>query len=117
MEFHLHGVLLAKEATMMMVVEEGEGPTTATLISVLIDHGQTSCPVMLSLITYLSRYAEFTDSEQMKRVVNLLHRQAVKTKAAGLFFKVRYAFPSNPMHLTLFPKSGFYVESLQDTFI
>ena len=25
----------------------------------------------------------------MKRVVNLLHRQAIKAKAEGLFFKVR----------------------------
>ncbi|EJD01845.1 timeless-domain-containing protein [Fomitiporia mediterranea MF3/22] len=41
-----------------------------------------------TLMTYLGRYEEFTSSEQMKRVVNLLHRQAVKAKAEGLFFKV-----------------------------
>ncbi|KAL5514636.1 hypothetical protein ACEPAG_1952 [Sanghuangporus baumii] len=41
-----------------------------------------------TLILYLSRYDEFTSSEQMKRVVNLMHRQAVRAKAEGLFFKV-----------------------------
>ncbi|KAI4520868.1 timeless-domain-containing protein [Schizophyllum commune Loenen D] len=41
-----------------------------------------------TLLTYLSRYKEFTSSEQMKRVTNLLHRQAVRVKAEGLFFKV-----------------------------
>ncbi|KAH8112797.1 timeless-domain-containing protein [Phellopilus nigrolimitatus] len=41
-----------------------------------------------TLLTYLGRYDEFTSSEQMKRVVNLMHRQAVKAKAEGLFFKV-----------------------------
>ncbi|OCB87291.1 timeless-domain-containing protein [Sanghuangporus baumii] len=41
-----------------------------------------------TLILYLSRYDEFTSSEQMKRVVNLVHRQAVRAKAEGLFFKV-----------------------------
>ncbi|THH04072.1 hypothetical protein EW145_g5791 [Phellinidium pouzarii] len=41
-----------------------------------------------TLLTYLARYDEFTSPEQMKRVVNLMHRQAVKAKAEGLFFKV-----------------------------
>ncbi|KAL1742157.1 timeless protein-domain-containing protein [Schizophyllum fasciatum] len=41
-----------------------------------------------TLLTYLSRYKEFTSSEQMKRVVSLLHRQAVRAKAEGLFFNV-----------------------------
>lgn len=41
-----------------------------------------------TLMTYLARFREFASSEQMKRVVNLLHRQAVKAKAEGLFFKV-----------------------------
>ena len=39
------------------------------------------------MLTYLGRYEEFTSLDQMKRVVNLLHRQAVKSKAEGLFFK------------------------------
>ncbi|KDQ07544.1 hypothetical protein BOTBODRAFT_192367 [Botryobasidium botryosum FD-172 SS1] len=39
-------------------------------------------------LIYLSRYREFDSSDQMKRVVGLLHRQAVKAKAEGLFFKV-----------------------------
>ncbi|KAJ3814095.1 timeless protein-domain-containing protein [Lentinula aff. lateritia] len=41
-----------------------------------------------TLLVYLSRYKDFTDSEQMRRVVSLLHRQAVRAKAEGLFFKV-----------------------------
>ncbi|KAF8909752.1 timeless protein-domain-containing protein [Gymnopilus junonius] len=41
-----------------------------------------------TLLTYLARYREFSSSENMRRVVSLLHRQAVKAKAEGLFFKV-----------------------------
>ncbi|KAI0301445.1 timeless protein-domain-containing protein [Russula brevipes] len=41
-----------------------------------------------SLLTYLGRYKEFTSPEEMKRVVSLLHRQAVRAKAEGLFFQV-----------------------------
>ena len=41
-----------------------------------------------TLILYLNRFEEFTSSEQMKRVVNLMHRQAVKAMAEGLYFKV-----------------------------
>lgn len=37
---------------------------------------------------YLARWKEFSSPENMKWVVNLLHRQAVKAKAEGLFFKV-----------------------------
>lgn len=44
--------------------------------------------VAQTLLTYLARYKEFTSPESMKRVVNLLHRQAVKAKAEGLFFNV-----------------------------
>ncbi|CAE6484806.1 unnamed protein product [Rhizoctonia solani] len=39
-------------------------------------------------LVYLARWREFTSSEQMRRVVGLLHRQAVKAKAEGFFFKV-----------------------------
>ncbi|KII91841.1 hypothetical protein PLICRDRAFT_38697 [Plicaturopsis crispa FD-325 SS-3] len=39
-----------------------------------------------TLLTYLSRYKEFDGPEAMKRVVNLIHRQAVRAKAEGLFF-------------------------------
>ncbi|EGO01257.1 hypothetical protein SERLA73DRAFT_51065 [Serpula lacrymans var. lacrymans S7.3] len=39
-----------------------------------------------TLLTYLARYKEYESSEQMKRVVSLIHRQAVKAKAEGLFF-------------------------------
>ncbi|KAF9266348.1 timeless-domain-containing protein [Marasmius fiardii PR-910] len=41
-----------------------------------------------TLLAYLSRYKEFSSSDNMKRVVSLLHRQAVRAKAEGLFFKV-----------------------------
>ncbi|KAJ8086932.1 Topoisomerase 1-associated factor 1 [Marasmius tenuissimus] len=41
-----------------------------------------------TLLAYLSRYKEFPSSENMKRVVSLMHRQAVRAKAEGLFFKV-----------------------------
>lgn len=41
-----------------------------------------------TLLTYLARYKEFENSECMRRVVSLLHRQAVRAKAEGLFFNV-----------------------------
>ncbi|KAK0224118.1 timeless protein-domain-containing protein [Armillaria fumosa] len=41
-----------------------------------------------TLLTYLARYKDFSSPEHMKRAVNLLHRQAVRAKAEGLFFKV-----------------------------
>ncbi|TFK32404.1 timeless protein-domain-containing protein [Crucibulum laeve] len=41
-----------------------------------------------TLLIYLARYKEFTSSENMRRVVSLMHRQAVRAKAEGLFFKV-----------------------------
>ncbi|KAG8711383.1 Topoisomerase 1-associated factor 1, partial [Ceratobasidium sp. 394] len=39
-------------------------------------------------LVYLARWREFTSAEQMRRIVSLLHRQAVKAKAEGFFFKV-----------------------------
>ncbi len=44
--------------------------------------------VAQTLLAYLAKYKEFSSAEEMKRVVNLLHRQAVRAKAEGLFFKV-----------------------------
>ncbi|KAI0357683.1 timeless-domain-containing protein [Trametes cingulata] len=41
-----------------------------------------------TLLVYLARHKEFTTSEQMKRVVGLMHRQAVRQKAEGLYFMV-----------------------------
>ncbi|KAG7097306.1 hypothetical protein E1B28_004668 [Marasmius oreades] len=41
-----------------------------------------------TLLTYLSRYKEFPSSDNMKRVLSLLHRQVVRAKAEGLFFNV-----------------------------
>ena len=37
----------------------------------------------------MSRHQEFDGAEQMKRVVSLMHRQAVRARAEGLFFKVQ----------------------------
>lgn len=39
-------------------------------------------------MTYLASYKTFTSEEQMKRIVSLMHRQAVRAKADGLFYKV-----------------------------
>ncbi|KAI5989865.1 timeless protein-domain-containing protein [Pisolithus marmoratus] len=44
--------------------------------------------VTRTLLAYLSRYKEFDSPELMTRVVNLMHRQAVKVKAEGLYFNV-----------------------------
>ncbi|RDB17381.1 Topoisomerase 1-associated factor 1 [Hypsizygus marmoreus] len=41
-----------------------------------------------TLLTYLARYKDFSTSENMRRVVSLMHRQAVRAKAEGLYFKV-----------------------------
>lgn len=42
-----------------------------------------------TLLAYLSRYKEFgTAHDKMKRAVALLHRQAIRAKAEGLFFRV-----------------------------
>ena len=41
-----------------------------------------------TLVTYLSRFRDFDEMEQMKRVVGLMYRQVVKTQAEGLYFKV-----------------------------
>lgn len=49
----------------------------------------------------------------MKRVVSLLHRQAVRAKAEGLFFKVRpYLLASCVLAFTC--RTGFYDESVQN---
>ncbi|KAI0752629.1 timeless-domain-containing protein [Daedaleopsis nitida] len=44
--------------------------------------------VTRTLLAYLERYKEFAHPDQMKRVVTLMHRQAVRQKAEGLFFMV-----------------------------
>lgn len=44
--------------------------------------------VMHTLLTYLNLYKEFSYEDQMKRVVSLLHRIAVKAKTPQLFYKV-----------------------------
>lgn len=45
-------------------------------------------PCIHTLLVYLAYYKDFTDDEQMKRAVNLLHRAAIRAKSEGLFFKV-----------------------------
>ncbi|WWC73002.1 uncharacterized protein I206_106966 [Kwoniella pini CBS 10737] len=45
-------------------------------------------PVTNTLLSYLARFQEFEDDEQMKRVVGLMHRQVIKAQAEGLYFKV-----------------------------
>lgn len=43
--------------------------------------------VLATCLTYLSAYPTFTSEEQMKRLVSLMHRMAVKAHADALFFK------------------------------
>ncbi|WWC91099.1 uncharacterized protein L201_006040 [Kwoniella dendrophila CBS 6074] len=45
-------------------------------------------PVTNTLLSYLARFQDFEDPEQMKRVVGLMHRQVIKAQAEGLYFKV-----------------------------
>ena len=53
-----------------------------------------------SLLTYLGRYREFRSPDEMKRVVSLLHRQAVRAKAEGLFFQVKSLLCFDPLFLS-----------------
>ena len=50
---------------------------------------------MNTLVTYLARYREFDDTEQMKRVVGLIHRQVIKAQAEGLYFRVGSRLPTH----------------------
>ncbi|GAA5867194.1 hypothetical protein JCM3774_002365 [Rhodotorula dairenensis] len=43
--------------------------------------------VLPTYLIYLESYKTFRSSEQLKRIVSLLHRQAVKAKSDALFFK------------------------------
>ncbi|SCV67720.1 BQ2448_5331 [Microbotryum intermedium] len=43
--------------------------------------------VLQTCMTYLESYKSFKSPEQLKRIVSLMHRQAVKSKSEGLFFK------------------------------
>ncbi|KIJ43813.1 hypothetical protein M422DRAFT_136778, partial [Sphaerobolus stellatus SS14] len=54
-----------------------------------------------TLLFYLGRFRELNE-EAMKRVVSLIHRQAIKAKAEGLFFKSILAEQKN------FPRSQSY---------
>ncbi|KAL5639939.1 hypothetical protein ACGC1H_006487 [Rhizoctonia solani] len=66
-------------------------------------------------LVYLARWREFTSSEQMKRVVSLLHRQAVKAKAEGFFFKVStlILFQSILKNQASLPKDQPYKDLIQ----
>jgi replication fork protection complex subunit Tof1/Swi1 len=44
--------------------------------------------VLDTFVIYLESYKSFQDPDQLKRIVSLMHRQAVKTKTESLFFKV-----------------------------
>lgn len=44
--------------------------------------------VVHTLLTYLARFHDFDDPEQLRRVVSLMHRQVVKIQAEGLYYKV-----------------------------
>ncbi|GAA5852706.1 hypothetical protein JCM8547_002595 [Rhodosporidiobolus lusitaniae] len=43
--------------------------------------------VLSTCMVYLESYKTFRSLEQMKRIVALMHRQAIKAKSEGLFFK------------------------------
>ncbi|CAE7152048.1 unnamed protein product, partial [Rhizoctonia solani] len=66
-------------------------------------------------LVYLSRWREFTSSEQMRRVVSLLHRQAIKAKAEGFFFKVStlMLFQSILKNQSSLPKDQPYKDLIQ----
>ncbi|KAJ1301303.1 hypothetical protein OPQ81_003705 [Rhizoctonia solani] len=66
-------------------------------------------------LVYLARWREFTSAEQMRRVVGLLHRQAVKSKAEGFFFKVSTLslFQSILKNQSSFPKDQPYKDLIQ----
>ncbi|CAE6475330.1 unnamed protein product [Rhizoctonia solani] len=66
-------------------------------------------------LVYLARWREFTSSEQMRRIVGLLHRQAVKAKAEGFFFKVSTLalFQSILKNQASLPKDQPYKDLLQ----
>ncbi|KAG8715598.1 Topoisomerase 1-associated factor 1 [Ceratobasidium sp. 423] len=66
-------------------------------------------------LVYLARWREFTSSEQMRRVVGLLHRQAVKAKAEGFFFKVSTLslFQSILKNQSSLPKDQPYKDLIQ----
>ncbi|KAJ3565991.1 hypothetical protein NP233_g7283 [Leucocoprinus birnbaumii] len=56
-----------------------------------------------TLLTYLARYKEFSSPDDMRRAVSLLHRQAVKAKAEGLFFNVGLCLLSTSSPLIISP--------------
>ncbi|KAF8578836.1 timeless-domain-containing protein [Ramaria rubella] len=67
-----------------------------------------------TLLVYLSRFKELSE-DNIKRVVSLLHRQAVKAKAEGLFFKVSTLdlFKSILEEQKSLPRSQPYKELIQ----
>ncbi|PCH36853.1 timeless-domain-containing protein [Wolfiporia cocos MD-104 SS10] len=69
--------------------EEDEDDTDSMLFSVeKFQQKFSRSDITQTLLMYLARYKEFDSAEKMKRVVYLMHRQAVKGKAEGLFFNV-----------------------------
>ncbi|KAG8920724.1 Topoisomerase 1-associated factor 1 [Tulasnella sp. 418] len=78
---------VASEEEMEEVNEEHEYRESMTTFEVY-EARFANPDVTNTCLFYLSRYKEYDSPERMKRVVGLLHRQAVKVKAEGLFFQV-----------------------------
>ncbi|KAF9516043.1 hypothetical protein BS47DRAFT_1443938 [Hydnum rufescens UP504] len=71
--------------------------------------------VTRACLAYLARHREYDSSEKMKRVVGLMHRQAVKTKAEGLYFKVTTLdmFHSIILEQKILPRDPPYKDLIQ----
>lgn len=123
-------------------VEEGEGLAERSLPSYR-EHtftfqaferrfAQEGC--VDTFLSYLARWRDFTEPEQMKHVVGLMHRQVVKAQAEGLYYKVsalqlfnqileqKAALPSNDatkdlLHLLTFILRKFFKRAAEDPFL
>lgn len=56
--------------------------------------------ILQTYMVYLSQYSNYTSPNQMKRIVNLMHRIAIKSKCEALFFKVSspFGWSVRPIH-------------------
>jgi hypothetical protein len=50
----------------------------------------------------------------MRRVVNLMHRQAVRAKAEGLFFNVKFSSSPGYIAFIIPDYAGFHTRPIQD---
>lgn len=63
--------------------------------------------VLATCMVYLEGWKTFTSPEQLKRIVSLMHRMAVKAHSDGLFFKVPPSLlASMRAGLTIVPADG-----------